>query len=140
MSITRDPFRRAVLVMGTFGVIAASVSSGACVVDEIPTCPGQCFEYTVEYEVPKQCKTAMFDGIDIPLTGSAPDGYRGRVCFNSSSIPNVVEAIDHLEGGGQLSELSVVVQSAYVSTVNAVKDDVEAECITAAPGQCTKSG
>ena len=82
---------------------------------------------------------AMFDGIDIPFTGSAPDGYRGRVCFNSSSIPNVVEAIDHLEGGGQLSELSVVVQSAYISTVNAVKDDVEAECITAAPGQCTNA-
>lgn len=48
-----------------------------------------------------------------------------------------MEAIDHLRGGGQLSALGVDVQSAYISTVNAVKSDVQAECITAAPGQCT---
>jgi hypothetical protein len=129
---------RVIVFTGVLGVIAASVGSGACVVDEIPACPGQCFEYTVEYEVPERCQNDAGD-YDIPFTGTAPDGYRGRFCFNSSSVAQVVEAIDHIKGGGQISDLSVAVQSAYVSTVNSVKDDIQAECITAAPGQCTNA-
>jgi hypothetical protein len=136
MSITRITLGRVIFVTGVSGIIVASVGSGACIVDEIPTCPGQCFEYTVEYEIPTQCGTAMGVDIDIPFTGSDPDGYHGRYCFNSSSSAHVVAAIDHLESGGQLSDLSIEVQSAYISTVNAVKDDLQAECITAAAGQC----
>jgi len=138
MSIKPIAIGRLVFIIGVFG-IATTAGSGACIVDEIPACPGQCFEYTVEYELPKRCQNDMAYGYDIPFTGTAPDGYRGRVCFNSSAIAQVVEAIDHLEGGGQLSDLSVAVQSAYVSTVDAVKADVQAECIIAAPGQCTNA-
>ena len=118
-------------------ILSASVGSGACIVDEIPACPGQCFEYTVEYELPTKCQTATLEDFDIPFTGTDPDGYHGRVCFNSASVPQVVAAIEHLESGGQLSDLGIEVQNAYISTVNAVKADLQAECITAAPGQCT---
>ena len=118
-------------------ILSASVGSGACIVDEIPACPGQCFEYTVEYEIPTKCQTAGLEDIAIPFTGTNPDGYRGRYCFNSSTVPDVMAAIDHLEGGGQLSDLGEAVQSAYIATVNAVKDDLQAQCITAAAGQCT---
>jgi hypothetical protein len=133
MGISRFAVARFVVAAG---VIAASVGSGACIVNEIPACPGQCFEYTVEYEGPLPCNTVMGDDYEIPFTGSAPDGYHGRFCFNSSSIPLVLEAIEHLESGGQLSELSVEVQNAYITTVNAVQADLQAECITAAAGQC----
>lgn len=92
-------------------IFSASIGSGACIVDEIPACPGQCFEYTVEYEIPTKCQTATLEDIAIPFTGTDPDGYHGRVCFNSSSIPDVVAAIEHLQGGGQLSDLSEEVQS-----------------------------
>jgi hypothetical protein len=136
MDISRIAVKRFVLVAGVFVVISASVGSGACVVGEIPACPGQCFEYTVEYDLPTQCQSNMGVNYDIPFTGSTPDGYHGRFCFNSLSIPLVLEAIEHLEGGGQLSDLSVEVVSAYVSTVDAVQADLQAECITAAAGQC----
>src|SRR5690606_4756977 len=42
-------------------------------------------------------------------------------------------------GGGALSDLSAEELAAYVSTVEAVRDDLRAECITAAPGQCTNA-
>jgi hypothetical protein len=125
--------------VGRFVLVAASVVNGACFVDEIPACPGQCFEYTVEYELPTECMTDMGVNIDIPFTGSNPDGYHGRYCFNSLSIPLVLEAIEHLEGGGQLADLSVEVLNAYVSTVDAVRTHLQAECITASPGQCTNA-
>jgi hypothetical protein len=51
----------------------------------------------------------------------------------------VVEAIEHLRAGGELSELGEDVQSAYITTVNTVRADLEAECILAAPGQCTNA-
>ena len=137
VSLTRIVLGRIIFVTGVSGVIVASIGSSACIVDELPACPGQCFEYTVEYGVPLPCQSAMLEDIDIPFTGTDPDGYHGRVCLNSSSIPDVVATIEHLQGGGQLSELSEEVQSAYISTVNAVKGDVQAECITAAAGQCT---
>lgn len=139
MSIKSVAVVRVIFVVRILGVTAASMASSACVVDEIPACPGQCFEYTVEYELPKKCQDDASGAYDIPFTGTAPDGYRGRFCFNSSTIAQVVEAIDHIQGGGQLFELGVAVQSAYVSTVNAVKDDVQAACIDAAPGQCTNA-
>jgi hypothetical protein len=124
-------------IAGVLVATLAGIGSGACVVDEIPACPGQCFEYTVEYEIPTSCGNAVGDDFDIPFTGTNPDGYRGRYCFNSASVPDVMAAIEHLQGGGQLSDLSEAVQSAYISTVNAVKDDLQAQCITAAAGQCT---
>jgi hypothetical protein len=127
--------RRVDFVGASVGVIASML--GACDVD-IP-CPGQCFEYTVQDEEPRRCLTGMGSSIDIPFTGVDPDGYHGRFCFNSSSVPLVMDAIDHLRAGGTLSELPVDVQSAYVSTVDAVRADVQAECITAAPGQCTNA-
>ena len=118
------------------GVVAAGLVAGACDVD-IP-CPGRCFEYTVEYEAPLKCLAGGGGGnFDIPFTGSEPAGYHGRHCFNSSSVTKALDAIDHLRNGGQLSDLAADVQSAYISTVDAVKANVQAECITAAPGQCT---
>jgi hypothetical protein len=48
MSIKRIAIGRIVFIIGVF-VIATTAGSGACIVDEIPACPGQCFEYTVEY-------------------------------------------------------------------------------------------
>lgn len=72
MGITRNPLGRSIFVTGVFGVIATSVGTGACFVDEIPACPGQCFEYTVEYEYPLPCNNAMGEDYGIPFTGSAP--------------------------------------------------------------------
>lgn len=114
--------------------VAAGLVAGACDID-IP-CPGRCFEYTVEYAAPLECLIAGGGNLEIPFTDNDPVGYRGRFCFNSASVPKVMQAIEHLRGDGQLSELAADVQSAYISTVNAVKDDIQAECITAAPGQC----
>lgn len=138
MGITHSMIGRSLVATLVYGIIAACVGSSACFVDE-PACPGQCFEYTVEYDDPKACLTAMFEGIDISFTGSAPAGYRGRTCFNSTAVPLVVQAIDHLRAGGRLSDLDPEVQSAYVTTVSTVRADLEAECITAAPGQCTNA-
>jgi hypothetical protein len=136
MTTMRIALTYSIFVTGVFGVIVAGVGNGACVVAEIPACPGQCFEYTVEYEQPLPCQDASVQDYLIPFNGNDPDGYRGRVCFNSLSIPHVMEAIEHLQDGGQLSDLSVEVLSAYVSTVDAVQADLQAECITAAAGQC----
>lgn len=108
----------------------------ACDIDDIPACPGRCFEYTVEYELPIKCLGAGGLTIDIPFTDGDSAGYHGRYCFNSTSVAKVMQVIEHLRSGGRLSDLAADVQSAYISTVNAVKDDIQAECITAAPGQC----
>jgi hypothetical protein len=115
------------LVLGT---------SAACPA-EVPPCPAQCFGHTVQRNAPIQCTN--FQGLPQDIAFTDLDGYRGRTCFNSPSVSLVVEAIEHLEAGGQLSELPVDVQSAYSSTVNAVRADLEAECILAAPGQCTNA-
>lgn len=116
-------------------VVAAGLVAGACDID-IP-CPGRCFEYTVEYAAPLECLIAGGGNIEIPFTGNDPAGYHGRFCFNSTSVAQVMQAIEHLRGGGHISDLAADVQSAYISTVNAVKADIQADCITAAPGQCT---
>jgi hypothetical protein len=110
--------------------------NGACDADELPACPGQCFAYTIERAAPAKCLDDETTNYEISFTNTNPNGYHGRFCFNSSSVALVVEAIDHLEAGGQLSDLGMDVVGAYLSTVNAVKADLEAECITAAPGQC----
>jgi len=127
------PSRHSIVVAAVVGIVATGFGGGGCDVDEIPACPGQCFEYTVEYELPKQCKTAAVN-IEVPFTGLG--GYHGRHCFNSPSLPLVMDAIEHLHAGGQLSDLALEVQTAYISTVDSVRADVEAQCITAAPGQC----
>lgn len=123
--------------LSLLGALAMSIPS-ACAPD-VPECPGQCFEYTVEYPSPLDCQGDMGVLYAISFTGTEPDGYRGRFCFNSTSVPLVVEAIAHRQAGGPLSELPAEVQSAYVSTVNAVRSDLEAECLLAAPGQCTNA-
>lgn len=130
---------RAPFVVGAVGLVVAWLGTGACVFDDIPACPGQCFEHTVESEIQSQCRNDMGVGYDIAFTGTDPEGYRGRTCFNGSSVALVVQAIDHLRAGGRLSDLDLEVQSAYVTTVNTVRADIEAECITAAPGQCTNA-
>jgi len=120
------------------GVVVASPIIGACPIDDIP-CPGQCFEYTVEYDTPKECIDGEGEYLLISFNATTPDGYHGRFCFNAASVLDVVAAIDHLEAGGQLAELSMEVRSAYLTTVEAVRANAEAECITAAPGQCTNA-
>jgi hypothetical protein len=117
-------------------VAAGFVLVGACDADELPACPGQCFAYTIERTTPAKCLDSDGADLTISFTSTNPNGYRGRFCFNSPSVALVVEAIDHLETGGQLADLGMDVVGAYLSTVNAVKDDLEAECVTAAPGQC----
>jgi hypothetical protein len=114
-------------------------TSVACDVDELPPCPGQCFDFTLERSTPSSCTDEDFFEYDIAFNGTDPDGYRGRFCFNSTSVPLVAEAIEHLQAGGELSDLPMQTVSAYVSTVNAVIADVEAECILAASGQCTNA-
>ena len=137
MSLVPPIYRRAVSRWVVTGAVMAALAGSGCDVDEIPACPGQCFEYTVEYEVPKQCNTGGIT-IDIPFT--APSGYHGRVCFNAPSVPLVMDAIDHLRAGGQLSDLALDVQAAYIATVDSVRADIQAECLTAAPGQCLNAG
>lgn len=117
-------------------LVAVAVLAGACPSNDIPACPGRCFEFTVQHEVPTKCLTMGGGDIDIPFNGSDPDGYHGRSCFNSASVPDVLDAIAHLRAGGQLSELSLAAQDAYVGAVEAVQADVLVECMTAAPGQC----
>lgn len=119
------------------GVLIASMPS-ACTID-VPSCPGQCFAYTVEQAATAPCRDDGGSQYQISFTTTDPDGYRGRTCFNSSSVPLVIEAIDHLGAGGQLAELGVDVQNAYLATVNTVRADLEAECIAAAPAQCTNA-
>lgn len=138
MPTSRVAVGRFALVAGVV-IFSVGTGSGACFVDDLPACPGQCFEYTVAYELPAECLTDMGWNIDIPFNGSAPLGDHGRVCFNSSSIPHVMQAIEHLEGGGQLSDLGMEVRTAYVATVDAVKAELQAQCNTAAPGQCTNA-
>jgi hypothetical protein len=111
----------------------------ACGSDDVPPCPGQCFAFAIEYMPPAECIDGGGSPYGIPLTDSEAPGYRGRICFNSPSVSLVVEAIEHLQAGGQLSALSMEVVGAYVSTVNAVRADLEAECTLAAPGQCTNA-
>jgi hypothetical protein len=132
MSLAPRVRGRVVLLCAILGAITVEIGSSGCDVD-IPACPGQCFAYTVEYDLPRQCQT-IGGNIDIPFT--APSGYHGRHCFNSPSVPLVMDAIDHLRAGGQLSDLALDVQTAYISTVDSVRADIQAECNTAAPGQC----
>lgn len=124
--------------MGAAWLVSMAVGS-ACGPDDVPPCPGQCFAFTIEYTSPAECIVAGGGPFGIPLTDSEVPGYRGRICFNSPSVPLVLEAIEHLEAGGQLSALSMEVVGAYASTVNSVRADLEAECIFAAPGQCTNA-
>lgn len=125
-----DALRRTLLTI----VLAAA--SGACDPEEVPACPGQCFEHTLVRDQPGQCQDDDGVKFTISFTGNDPVGYHGRTCFNSPSIALVGEAIDHLRAGGQLAELSPEARSAYVSAVDAVRADIEAQCATAAPGQC----
>lgn len=119
------------------GVAIAALVSSACPSEDIPPCPGQCFAYTIPYAIPAFCSNGVGDDFAIPFTG--PDGYRGRTCFNSATVPLVHEAIDHLRAGGQLSALSPEVQGAYESTVVAIQADLHAQCTAAAAGQCTNA-
>ena len=118
------------------GLLALGICT-ACVFDEVPSCPGQCFDFTLERGSPIPCHDAGGAPHDISFTGT--DGYRGRTCFNSPSVPLVAAAIEHLRAGGRLADLSMEVVSAYTSTVNTVRADLEAECFLAAPGQCTNA-
>jgi hypothetical protein len=135
----RNGFRRVMLVKQiSEGALIASTPS-ACTFDDVPSCPGQCFVYTVEQPSPSPCRDDGGTQYLISFTAHDPDGYSGRACFNSSSVPLVVQAIDHLGAGGQLAELGMDVQNAYLSTVDTVRADLEAECIAAAPDQCTNA-
>lgn len=118
------------------GVLGLGTSI-ACDLDDVPSCPGQCFEFTLERGAPIPCNDGGGVPRDISFTGNG--GYRGRFCSNSPFVPLVAEAIDHLRAGGRLAELQMEVISAYVTTVNTVRADLEAECILAAPGQCTNA-
>lgn len=113
--------------------------SGACVVEKIPECPGRCFEFTVTYDSPIPCLDGYGVSLDIPFNDADQTGYRGEACYISSTISDILEAIEHLDGGGQLSELSPQVRDAYQAAVEAVADDIEAECTNAAAGQCTNA-
>ena len=138
MDIIRDRLDRVLLIIGACGSFAASMGNTGCVVEGIPACPGRCFEFTLVEPEPRPCIKTGGEGdqFGISFTDGAQTGYRGRHCFNSASLPNVVAAIDHLAAGGQLSDLSESVRIDYVATVDAVVADIEAECIQAAPGQC----
>jgi len=130
---------RGVLVRALGASIILVGLGGACPLDQIPPCPGQCFGFTLELTEPVPCQDGENTPYPIAFTGHDPDGYHGRTCFNSTSVLLVVEAIEHLHAGGQLSDLNADVISAYVTTVNTVRADLEAQCITAAPGQCTNA-
>lgn len=131
-----NPIARMVLVKTVVALAMLAGMGGACVGDEVPPCPGQCFAFTLEVSEPVACQDAEAYTYFIAFTDHATEGYRGRTCFNSTSVPLVVEAIGHLRAGGQLLELSEEVIGAYVTTANTVRADLEAECILAAPGQC----
>lgn len=134
-----NPIVRMVLSRTVVAPTMLAGMGGACIVDEVPPCPGQCFAFTLEVPEPVACQDAGAYTYFIAFTDHATEGYRGRTCFNSTSVMLVVDAIDHLRAGGQLSELSEQVISAYATTVNTVRADLEAECILAAPGQCTNA-
>jgi len=138
MDITRDRLGRALLAIGACGSIAVTMGNTACVVEGIPACPGRCFEFTLVEPEPRRCLDTDDEGdqYDISFTDGAQTGYRGRYCFNSASLPNVIAATEHIDAGGQLSDLSEPVRIDYVAAVDAVVADIEAECIAAAPGQC----
>jgi hypothetical protein len=127
------------VLLGTLGAGIIFVGTGSACDVEIPPCPGQCVDFTLELPAPVPCRDEESTEYPISFTGTNPDGYRGRSCFNSTSVVLVVEAIDHLRAGGRLSDIDPEMQSAYLTTVNTVRADLEAECITAAPGQCTNA-
>lgn len=139
MSLSRYVLGRLVFTTGTCGLIFAGVSNGACVVEDIPACPGRCFEFTVELMSPRDCTDNNGVNFGIPFNDPDQAGYRGEACYISSTISDILEAIDHLSNGGQLSELSPQVRGAYQSAVEAVAANIEAECNTAAAGQCTNA-
>lgn len=118
-----------------FGVLVLGTST-ACPFEDVPPCPGQCFDYTLERASPIWCSNEEGASYPIAFTGNDPPGYRGRTCFNSTFVPLVVAAIEHRQVGGELSDLSAAIVGAYVTTVSSVRADLEAECILAAPGQC----
>lgn len=95
-----------------------------------------CFEYTVEYPTPEKCKDGGGTDWNIPFTGSSPDGYHGRFCSNNPYSADVGNAIVFLRDGGNLSELDSAARTNYLDAVDLVMDELEAECRTAAPGQC----
>jgi len=138
MDITRDRLGRALLAIGACASITATVGNSGCVVDGIPACPGRCFEFTLVEPEPRRCIDNDGEGgqLGISFTDGAQTGYRGRYCFNAASLPNVIAATEHMDAGGQLSDLSDPVRVDYVAVVDAVVADIEAECIAAAPGQC----
>ena len=137
--IDRRTMARLVPSSGLLGVIGIGAVSGACVVDEIPACPGRCFEFTVAHEIPVPCLTEDGYGIDIPFNDLEQTGYRGEHCFNSSAVPLVIEAIDHLGSGARLSDLELSLRLAYQGTVDAITADIEAQCNAAAAAQCTNA-
>lgn len=69
MATSRDAVGRFSLIAGIV-ILSASTGSGACFVDDIPACPGQCFDYTVQYPIPTQCLNDMGQGIDVPFNGN----------------------------------------------------------------------
>jgi len=74
---------------------------------------------------------------EISFAGNDPAGYFGRHCSNAESNALVAEAIDHLRAGGTLAGLSMEAAIAYSTMVAEVEANVRAECLAAAPDQCT---
>lgn len=136
MSTTPIALGRLGSVLGTFAVIVVGLSSGACVKDDIPACPGQCFEYTVEFADEQQCTDGFAQTLTISFTGTDPDGYHGRSCSNSESNALVADAINHLRSGGSLDELGTETAAAYSAMVSTLEAQVYAGCMAAAPDQC----
>ena len=117
-------------------VVVVAAGLGACDSEELPACPGQCFEYTVEHDVPTLCLKDNAVQMAIPFTGTDPVGYQGRICSSSPGNARVLEAIDHLRGGGSLSDLEEETVAAYLTKVTSVRSNLYSECLLAAPGQC----
>jgi len=117
-------------------IIIAIITGVACDDADIPACPGQCFEYTVEYANEDYCTNGMGYDYTISFTGSAPSGYFGRHCSNEESNTLVMDAVDHLRAGGSLADLSPDVAAAYNTMVAAIEAQVYAGCMAAAPNQC----
>lgn len=56
------------------------MANTACGVEEIPACPGRCFEFTLVEPEPRPCSDIDGGGgqIDVSFTDVAQTGYRGR--------------------------------------------------------------
>ena len=130
--------RRGHVAVGVAALLLSSfVATSACAVDDIPECVGNCFEFEV---LTAQVTCTSANHVELPINFNGHNGgYYGRACTNASAVPLAADAINTLRNGGTLAGLDPATLGGYQEVVGLVLDAIEAQCMIAASGQCTKA-